>query len=211
MVTTEFSLYFDLSITFPTNLKFMTTQEAAVEEVFSLYKLYGDADYIGEPVSQLEHMSQSAQLAMHEGCDDETILAAFFHDIGHICVLQKEENQMGGYGVKSHEKIGADFLRKCGFPERIAGLVENHVQAKRYLTFKYPEYFDQLSEASKQTLVFQGGVMSPQEANEFEQNPLFELSLRMRKWDEMAKEMNIDPIDLNDIKKRALKVVLANR
>ena len=34
-----------------------------VEKVFALYEKYGDADYIGEPVSQMEHMSQAAALA----------------------------------------------------------------------------------------------------------------------------------------------------
>jgi putative nucleotidyltransferase with HDIG domain len=102
------------------------------EAVFELYEKHGSEDYIGEPVSQLEHMSQSAQLAMDEKYDDEAVLAAFFHDIGHLCA--KDAENMGGYGVKSHEKIGADFLREIGYPEKVARLVENHVQAKRYLT-----------------------------------------------------------------------------
>ncbi|MDP2147097.1 MAG: phosphohydrolase, partial [Pseudomonas sp.] len=59
--------------------------EQVVAEVFGLYEQHGAADYIGEPVSQIEHMSQAAQLAMAEGFDDEVVLAAFFHDIGHIC------------------------------------------------------------------------------------------------------------------------------
>lgn len=59
-----------------------------VDEVFALYEIYGDEDYIGEPVSQLEHMSQAAALAVQEGYDDEVILAAFFHDIGHLCATR---------------------------------------------------------------------------------------------------------------------------
>ena len=113
-------------------------------------------------------MSQAAQLAIAQGCDDEVVLAAFFHDIGHICVKQNESNSMDGYGVKSHEKVGADYLRSMGFPERVARLVESHVQAKRYLTYKYPEYYNALSEASKKTLEFQGGKMGKQEADAFE-------------------------------------------
>ena len=96
------------------------TAEQVVDEIFSLYEKFGGEDYIGEPVSQIEHMSQSAQLAMREGFDDEVVLAAFFHDIGHICVRRNQSNNMGGYGVKSHEKIGADFLREKGFPEKVA-------------------------------------------------------------------------------------------
>lgn len=182
--------------------------EKAVIEVFGLYERFGKADYIGEPVSQIEHMSQAAQFAIDEGCDDNVVLAAFFHDIGHICAMENEFNKMGGYGVKSHEKVGADFLREKGFPEEIARLVENHVQAKRYLTFKYPEYFQSLSEASRKTLSYQGGVMTAEEADNFERDALFEMSIRMRKWDELAKEVKVALIDLEDLKSRARKVIV---
>ena len=186
----------------------MKTPSQVVEEVFGLYKKFGDADYIGEPVSQMEHMSQSAQLAIDEGFDDEVILAAFFHDIGHICVMDGQgDESMGGYGKKSHEKIGADYLRSCGFPERVAKLVENHVQAKRYLTYKYPEYYEKLSEASKRTLEYQGGVMSDAEGRSFEVDPLFGTSILMRKWDELAKEINVPIIDLEVLKKKAFSVL----
>jgi len=178
-----------------------------LDEVFGLYEKFGNADYIGEPVSQIEHMSQAAQLAMEEGFDDEVILAAFFHDIGHICVKQNEANSMDGYGVKSHEKVGADFLRLKGFPERVAKLVENHVQAKRYLTFKYPEYFRSLSEASKKTLEFQGGAMEQGEAEAFEKDLLFETSIRMRKWDELAKEVDVALVDLEEMKSKARQIL----
>ncbi len=184
---------------------------ATVDEIFDLYTRYGDADYIGEPVSQIEHMSQSAQLALAEGYDDEVVLAAFFHDLGHICVMNNEEMNMGGYGVKRHEQVGADYLRERGFPERIAQLVENHVQAKRYLTFKDPDYYHQLSEASKKTLEYQGGVMSEEEAHAFETDPLFEVSIRMRRWDELAKEINIPLVELHDLKRRALLVLNDSR
>jgi 2-amino-1-hydroxyethylphosphonate dioxygenase (glycine-forming) len=178
-----------------------------IDEVFDLYELHGGEDYIGEPVSQLEHMSQSAQLALDQGYDDEVVLAAFFHDIGHICVMQNASNSMDGYGVKSHEKVGADYLRNKGFPERIAKLVESHVQAKRFLTYKYPEYYNSLSDASKKTLEFQGGRMEKEEADAFEADSLFETSIQMRKWDELAKETDVPIIDMNDLKDRARNVL----
>ncbi len=82
----------------------MTDAQQVVDEVFGLYRQYGTDDYIGEPVSQIEHMSQAAQLALSEGCDDEVVLAAFFHDIGHFC--GKDAKNMDGYGVVSHERVG---------------------------------------------------------------------------------------------------------
>lgn len=189
----------------------MTKAEEITQEIFSLYEKYGNADYIGEPVSQLEHMSQSAQLAIEGGYDDEVILAAFFHDIGHICMQATAGQSMDGYGVKSHEQIGADFLRERGFPERLAKLVENHVQAKRYLTFKFPPYYENLSEASKKTLEFQGGVMNKEEAMAFEQDPLFELSILMRKWDEEAKEEFKMIMDLEILKNKCANLLQENK
>lgn len=181
--------------------------EPVIDEIFDLYERFGQADYIGEPVSQIEHMWQSAQLAIEGGFDDEVVLAAFFHDIGHICVQASAEQSMAGYGVKSHEKIGADFLRAKGFSERVARLVENHVQAKRYLTYKYPPYYENLSEASKKTLEFQGGVMSKSEAEVFELDPLFELSILMRKWDEDAKISHMPLLDMEVLKEKCKKVL----
>lgn len=183
--------------------------EEVTSEIFDLYAKYGRADYIGEPVSQIEHMSQSAELAIEAGADDEVVLAAFFHDIGHICVQNDSSLKMSSFGIKSHEEIGAGFLRSRGFPERMAQLVENHVKAKRYLTFKYPEYFDQLSEASKQTLMFQGGIMSEEEATNFEADPLFEPSILLRKWDEAAKETEVPILDLDFLKTLCTKVLKA--
>jgi phosphonate degradation associated HDIG domain protein len=178
-----------------------------VDEVFSWYLLRGSDDYIGEPVSQIEHMSQSAQLAMAEGYDDEVVLAAFFHDIGHICRHDPDTANMGGYGVVSHERVGADYLRQCGFSERTAKLVEYHVQAKRYLTLRQPGYYEQLSEASRRTLEYQGGVMSEAEADAFERDPLCKVSLRMRQWDELAKETGVPVIDLQVLKDKATSLL----
>src|SRR5664279_2451818 len=124
------------------------------DEILMLYKMYGSQDYIGEPVSQIEHMCQCAQLAESENYDDEVILAAFFHDIGHLCEHIVEVDYMEDYGIVDHEKIGADYLKSKGFSEKITKLIASHVAAKRYLTFKYPGYYEQLSDASKSTLQF---------------------------------------------------------
>lgn len=178
--------------------------QAVVNEVFSLYEKFGNEDYIGEPVSQLEHMSQAAALAEAEGYDEEVILAAFFHDIGHLCADADEAESMDGMGNVNHEQLGADYLLERGFSERVAHLVQGHVIAKRYLTYKYPEYYNRLSDASKATLAFQGGVMTEEEAADFELDPDAELIIRLRYWDDMAKEMNIPVNNIDHLKLIAL-------
>ena len=156
-------------------------------EIRQLFEIQGDNEYYGENVSQYEHAAQAAILAKRQGYDEEVQIAAFLHDIGHLFPAQTEEELMEVYGRKDHESVAADWLRERGFSEKTAILVENHVNAKRYLTFIDEDYFEALSEASKQTLIFQGGRMTEIEAKEFEQNPYFELIIKMRRWDEAAK------------------------
>lgn len=167
----------------------MNTEKSTqiTDEIMGYYRIHGGEEYAGEKVTQLEHMVQAAQLAEEQGYDEEIILAAFLHDIGHICEAGHGDNEMDGFGIKDHEEIGAAFLQQKGFSKKVVRLVESHVEAKRYLTFKYPEYYDKLSEASKKTLEYQGGKMEMDEAAAFEQYPLFSLIIKMRTWDEEAK------------------------
>ncbi len=167
--------------------------QQTANEIISLYDRYGNEDYIGEPVSQIEHMCQCAQLAEAKGADNETVLAAFFHDIGHLCEFATPEaglKHMDHYGIVDHEKLGSEFLLSKGFSENIAKMVANHVNAKRYLTYKFPAYYDLLSDASKKTLEHQGGFMDKAEATAFEADPLHESYIALRRWDEQAKAEN---------------------
>lgn len=178
----------------------MNSQQATsiATEIIALYEHHGGSAYAGEKVTQLEHMVQAAQLAEQQGFDEEVILAAFLHDIGHICVSAAGDNEMDGFGIMDHEEVGGSFLQERGFSKRLIRLVEAHVEAKRYLTWKSPAYYEQLSEASKRTLEFQGGRMTDDEAHAFEQYPLFDLIIRMRMWDEEAK---VEGLPVPDLKK----------
>ncbi len=163
------------------------TPELIAEEICALYAAHGDDIYFGEAITQRQHAEQAANAANTEGYDDEVQIAALLHDVGHLCVEAKAENKMADLGILDHELEGANYLRQYGFSEKICTLVASHVAAKRYLTFKNPDYYANLSEASKQTLAFQGGKMSADEAAAFEANPLASLIVKMRLWDEAAK------------------------
>lgn len=178
---------------------------SVVKEIFDLYDKHGAEEYAGEKVSQLEHMSQAAQLAMEEGYDDEVVLAAFLHDVGHLLPIHDESESMEGYGMMDHEKVGAKYLRSVGFSERLCKLIASHVNAKRYLTYKYSDYYNRLSDASKKTLEYQGGRMQEVEAKAFEADPLFDLYIKMRSWDEDAKVEQQPVLDLDLFRNKALK------
>ena len=161
--------------------------ENTISEIRQLFESQGDSEYYGENVSQYEHAAQAALLAQKQGYDYEVQIAAFLHDIGHLLPVSSQEETMEVYGRKDHESVAADWLRVRGFSNKIPVLIENHVNAKRYLCFVNEAYYANLSEASQKTLAFQGGKMSADEAKAFEQNPHFETIIKMRRWDEAAK------------------------
>lgn len=169
--------------------------------IMQLFSLHGAADYDGEPVTQSSHMIQCAMQALEDGGDMELVLGAFLHDIGHLLKHDVPTEAMGGLGVVNHEGIGAQFLREHGFAERICAMVEMHVDAKRYLVTADPGYRGKLSPASLQTLEWQGGPMTAAEAAAFEEHPFFNDIIKVRRWDELAKNTDTVLLPLSHFEK----------
>ena len=165
------------------------------EIVFELLRNRGCADYIGEPVSQIEHMLEAGQCALDKGYPDFVITAALLHDIGH---LLPDQILMDDLGVKDHEIVGANYLHSLGFNDEVCDLVRNHVNAKRYLVTINEDYV--LSEASARTLEYQGGRMSSAKLLEFKQRKNFDWYLKMRAIDELAKGDQISRLTLEDFR-----------
>jgi gamma-butyrobetaine dioxygenase len=72
-------------------------------------------------------------------------------------------------------------------PARVAWCVGAHADAKRFLCATEPAYYAQLSPVSRQTLVVQGGVMSPAETAAFAAQPWAADAVALRRWDDAAK------------------------
>ena len=158
-----------------------------VNTIFNYYEEFGCKNYIGEEVTQIEHMVQAAMLSEENNDCVEVILGSLFHDIGHLIAFDKET--MGGFGIKNHQTLGANFLRNLGIPEIIPELVESHVNSKKYLA-RDKNYYNKLSKASQTTLKYQGGCFNEMEAKEYEKLPNFELYIKIRLYDDEAKEVN---------------------
>lgn len=131
-----------------------------VRTLFGYLYDQGQADYIGEAVSQLEHSLQAADLAVNAGSDDEVVLAALLHDVGRFLPQSAKQQRMlaadGTYiGTASHDSVGERYLREIGFPNRVCEIVGAHVWAKRYLCATEPGYWEDLSKSSKATLKHQ--------------------------------------------------------
>ncbi len=163
-------------------------------EILHLFRQHGHIEY-GERCTQLSHAVQAGLIAKKKGYNDELILAAFLHDIGHLYPLefgQTAFQTMGSFGMEAHDRWGEECLCKWGFSDRIIATVKNHVAAKRYLCLADAHYYGQLSEASKETLRYQGGPMTEEEARAFEKDPFFDDSILIRLVDDEAKAVDFE-------------------
>jgi putative nucleotidyltransferase with HDIG domain len=181
------------------------TPDEIIAEIQDLFDRHGGENY-GEDVTQLEHAVQVGLLAEAAGEPDEVVIAAFLHDIGHLCGTDAE--MIGTFGRRCHDSNGGGWARSRGFPEKVARLIENHVAAKRYLTATDPAYNERLSAASKATLLHQGGPMNVGEIAEFERDELHPLHIRLRHWDEAGKDDSADLTDVSRFLER-IRAVLA--
>ncbi|ACU69653.1 phosphonate degradation operons associated HDIG domain protein [Catenulispora acidiphila DSM 44928] len=168
----------------------MSTPEEVVDQIAALFSGEGGAEYLGEPVTQAQHMLQAAALAERDGAAPALVAAALLHDVGHFTGAVHGRDLMAGRDNR-HSHQGADWLGAWFGPE-VTEPVRLHVAAKRYLCAAEPGYFAKLSEASVYTLSVQGGPMSEQEAAEFEAGPHAADAVRLRRWDEAAKEPGAD-------------------
>ena len=144
-------------------------------------KRYGLSD-----VNQLQHALQAAALAEADGAAPATVLASLLHDVGHM-IHTLGENPAGRGIDDVHEEIGADWLAKRFSPE-VSEPVRLHVAAKRYLCTVESDYFGKLSPDSVRSLELQGGLMSPEELTAFRKHPQHEEAVRLRRYDEGAKD-----------------------
>ncbi|HTN49761.1 MAG TPA: HD domain-containing protein [Burkholderiaceae bacterium] len=163
----------------------------SIDEVAALFAAKGHRMYSGEPVTQLQHALQCAQLAERDGASDELVVAAFLHDVGHLINDQGETPTLRGVDDR-HEYVALPFLRDA-FGDAVLQPIRLHVDAKRYLCARGDgrisgvEYWAQLSADSKRSLELQGGIFSDAEAGAFIAQPRAADAVRVRLWDDLAK------------------------
>ncbi len=160
----------------------MTT---TVDDLFDLLAKAGARRYGGEAVSQLAHALQTATLAVEAGEPASVVVAALFHDIGHL--VDEGDEGLVAQGVDArHEDRGAEALRPL-FGDAVAEAVRLHVPAKRWLCYAEGGYWDSLSRGSQASLAVQGGPFDADQAADFIAQPHAEAAVRVRRYDDFAK------------------------
>lgn len=166
-----------------------------VDQIVSMFQQRGNSRYGGENVSQLQHALQAATFAEQTNAEPALIAAALLHDIGHLLHALPEDAPDHGID-DAHENLAAAWLRDR-FPDEVVEPVRLHVTAKRYLCTTDPSYLKHLSPPSMQSLQLQGGLMNSGEKTDFENSPFFQSSVLLRRWDEAAKDPNLQTPSLS--------------
>ncbi|RAG83439.1 metal-dependent phosphohydrolase [Streptacidiphilus pinicola] len=165
----------------------MLTPYQVVDTLAALFEGEGAEDYLGEDVTQAEHMLQAAALAAAEDAPPALVAAALLHDVGHFRGAVHGRELMSGARDNRHSHQGAEWLAPW-FGPAVTEPIRLHVAAKRYLCATEPSYFALLSPASVHTLSLQGGPMNPAGSAAFAADPHAADAVRLRRWDDAAKD-----------------------
>ena len=169
------------------------------DDIEHLFKERGGEQYSGEPVTQLQHALQTAALGEAEGASDALVTAALLHDLGETPSLRGVDDV--------HQYRALPFLRGL-FPDEVLDAIKLHVDAKRYLCAARRGYHSSLSADSKRSLQLQGGIFSAEEAARFIAQPGALDAVKLRLWDDLAKEENKATPSLAHFLRRARRCAL---
>jgi predicted HD phosphohydrolase len=116
--------------------------------------------------------AECAHLAKLAHEPPDLVAACLLHDLGHLMSTMPDEF--------NHTQDDAHQYLSGVFNSAVIDPIRMHVEAKRYLCQAQPGYWDTLSQASKDSLVLQGGPHSEAQAQQFIAQPHCRLSVRLR-------------------------------
>ena len=172
-----------------------------LDDIEQLFSKHGAQMYSGEPVTQLEHALQTAWLAKQSDADDELVSACLLHDLGHMLNDQGKTPTLRDLD-DTHQYFALPFLRGL-FPDRVLEAIRLHVDAKRHLCRVHFDYWAALSADSQRSLELQGGTYSTAQCAHFIAQPGAADAVRLRQWDDRAKQPNLQTPDLEHFLRRA--------
>lgn len=171
-----------------------------IDEIFANMATRGHEMYGGEAVTQLQHALQCAVLARQAGSAPGLVTAALLHDYGHLVA---DDDGMAERGIDLlHEEVAAEHLARWFGPE-VTEPIRLHVAAKRYLCAVDPDYLAGLSPASAASLRLQGGPFTPADAATFIERPHATDAVRLRIWDDLAKDVEATTPPIGDFRPEA--------
>lgn len=146
-------------------------------------------------VDELDHALQCGYLAVVAGADDDVVLAAVLHDVGHSPLLGPADDH--------HHDLAAQEWLTPRFGSRVGWLAGAHVAAKRFLAATDATYGATLSEVSMTSLAHQGGsAVDP----ELVSHRWWPDAVRLRRFDDGAKVVGGEALSVDQVLEVARRV-----
>ena len=186
----------------------LTDPVEVVDGICELYARRGGAMY-DEAVSQSTHGVQSAWWGEQEGAPPALVAAVLLHDLAHLLERDPADGEHPDRDLR-HEEVAARFLANWFGPD-VTEPIRHHVAAKRFLCAVDPAYIDTLSPASIHSLALQGGPMSPDEAAAFLDLDGAADAVRLRRWDDLAKDPDQPTAPFTQYRDLLLELVTVGR
>lgn len=178
--------------------------------IIELFEGIGRRIYATPDMTQTDHALHCATRAEHAGEGIDLIVAALLHDIGHM--LAAGVHQQSGWHV-DQSTLPAANARDVGGGEMVAAkraarklslvalqgwLPDNAVAAvrllhpaKRYLCAVEDDYWEKLTSATQVELLAEGGPYDAALVARFRQYPCHAAAVRLRRYDDLAKQNTI--------------------
>lgn len=188
------------------------SDRARCVELLALYRSPAGTTRYDEHVTEVEHALQCADRAIDADAHDALVVAALFHDIGHLlpggaAVITPTGDELAFPAADdAHQTVGARALRRWFGPD-VTAPVALHVDAKRYLCGTDMAYHDTLSPSSVHSLAMQGGPMNDDEVAAFRRRQGWADAVRLRRWDDAAKVPGAPTRSLSDHRERIVALV----
>ncbi|WP_461665987.1 HD family phosphohydrolase [Gordonia sputi] len=146
-----------------------------------------------EAVDELDHALQAGRKAVVAGADDELVVAAVLHDVGHSPLVES---------TTRHDDDARAWLTPR-FGDRVGWLAGSHVAAKKWLAAHDRSYAKELTATSVASLAEQGGAADP--GAEWTRHPWWPDAIALRRFDDAAKVPGAAALTIDEV------VVVARR
>lgn len=179
-----------------------------INSIIALYNLYGHYK-IQSHINIKDHSLITASIAKKNNENDKVILSSFLHNIGHL--ILNEHNKKADFLKKDlkHEEVGYRYLKR-NYDNDVTRPILYHVKAKRYLCTINFNYYNNLSNISKNMFYLQGGKIEEDICNKLNLDPYFKDAINIKKYGDLANKIDFqdDKITMDYIEKLLNKYII---
>ena len=171
-----------------------------LDDIEPLFAAKGDRMYAGEPVTQLQHALQSAQLAEQSGADASADRRCALARPGPHGQRSGRDADVARYRRSSRIRgapVLAHVVRRCRAAADPVACRRQAIPVRARACCNQglingAQYWANLSADSKRSLELQGGIFTDSEAQRFISQPHADDAVSVRLWDDAAKIENAE-------------------